>query len=306
MRWRQLMCYPFVLCVVCFYPAISFPQDFSKVEITTENLGGNIYMFQGSGGNLAASVGKDGIFLVDDQMAPLAGKIKSALSAISKGKVRFVLNTHWHFDHVGGNEALAKAGAVLVAHKTVRKRMSAEQVDAFFNSKTPPAPEIARPVLTYVKELDFFLNDEIIEVTHPVPAHTDGDSIVFFRNANVLHAGDIYFQGMYPFIDYSTGGSIDGVIQAGQAMLAMIDDKTKVIPGHGSLSTKADFKTYIDMLNDIRHSMAKYIEEGKSLEQIQKLKPTARYDAKWGNGFLPPEKFVQMLFDGMTGNSQAS
>jgi len=286
-----------VLLALALVPlAAAAQQDFSKVEITTDKLGANTYMLTGGGGNLGVSVGDDGVFIVDDQFAPLTPKITAAIAKLTNKPVRFVINTHWHFDHTGGNENFGNAGAVIVAHDNVRKRMSMEQFIEFLNMPIKPSPRAALPVVTFPSELRFHLNGEEIHAFHVAAAHTDGDAIVHFRTSNVIHLGDVFFNKLYPFIDTSSGGAIDGVIAACDKVLAMAGDNTKLIPGHGPLATKADLKAYRDMLSTVAERVRKQVREGKKLDEVVASKPTAEFDAVWGKGFLPAPKFVEMVF----------
>lgn len=270
-------------------------QDFSKVEIRTTKLSDTVYMLVGSGGNLALSAGEDAAFLVDDQYAPLTGKITAAVKAVTPKPVAFVLNTHWHSDHTGGNESLGKAGSVIVAHDNVRKRMDSEQLIEFLGMKTKPSPKAALPVITFSADTTFHLNGEAIHAWHAPRAHTDGDSIVVFRGSNVIHMGDIYFSGMYPFIDTSSGGTVDGVIAAADRVIAMADDDTKIIPGHGPLSNKAELKAYRDMLAAVSGRIRQLLKDGKRFEEIVAAGVSADHDEKWGKGFIAPAKFAEML-----------
>jgi glyoxylase-like metal-dependent hydrolase (beta-lactamase superfamily II) len=272
------------------------PPDFSKIEVTSEKVSGSVSMLKGAGGNIGVSVGPDGVFLVDDQYAPLTPKIRAAVAALSDKPIRFVLNTHWHGDHTGGNENLGQAGALVVAHDNVRKRMSAEQFIEAFGSKVPPAPAAALPVVTFTDAVTLHLNGDEIQGLHVPPAHTDGDSIVHFRKADVIHGGDTFFNGMYPFIDLSSGGSVQGVIAAADRMLAMAGEGTKIIPGHGPLATKADLKAYRDMLSTVWQRVSSQAKAGKTLEQVTASGPTADLDAKWGQGFLKGPQFVGIVF----------
>jgi len=285
-----------ICAAVLFAAAASAQDDFSKVEIQTEKLADSVYMMTGSGGNLGVSVGDDGVFLIDDQFAPLTPKIQAAIAKLSAKPVRFMLNTHWHFDHTGGNENLGKAGAVIVAQENVRKRLSEEGVIAFFGMKTKPEPPVALPVITFTRDLSFQLNGEEIRALHVPRAHTDGDTIVHFAKSDVIHTGDTFFNKMYPFIDTSSGGSVAGVLAATDRVLKMAGDKTKIIPGHGPLASRADLKVYRDMLAAVAGRVAGQIKQGRKLEEVVASKPTAQLDAAWGKGFLAPDKFVEMLY----------
>jgi cyclase len=271
-------------------------QDFSKVEVTSEKVAEGVYMLTGAGGNIGLSVGADAAFLIDDQYAPMTPKIKAAVAALTSKPVKFVLNTHWHGDHTGGNKDLGEAGILIVAHENVRKRMTTEQFLEAFGMKVPPADPAALPVVTFNDTVTFHLNGEEIYAFHIPPAHTDGDSIIQFRKANVLHGGDTFFNGMYPFIDLSTGGSVNGMIAAADRMLALAGDGTKIIPGHGPLATKVELKVFRDMLATARDRVAPLVKAGKTLEQVTAAKPLADLDAKWGQGFLKADTFVSILY----------
>ena len=274
-------------------------QDFSKVQIETIPVAEGIYMLVGSGGNIGLSVGQDGAFLIDDQYAPLTDKILKAISAVTDKPVRFLVNTHWHYDHTGGNENIGKAGTIIVAHDNVRKRLAKGQFMKVFNFNVPPAPPKALPVITFADSVTFHWNDETLEVLHPKSAHTDGDAVIFFKSTNVVHAGDLFFNGIYPFIDAESGGSMEGLIAGVDDVLDRIDDKTKIIPGHGPMGNKADLKAYHDMLAGVHARMTKLIEAGKNIEEIVAAKPTADYDAKWGGGFLKPDQWVKIVYAAM-------
>jgi glyoxylase-like metal-dependent hydrolase (beta-lactamase superfamily II) len=271
-------------------------QDLSKVEVTSEKVAEGVYMLKGAGGNIGLSVGADAAFLVDDQYAPLTPKIKAAVAALTSKPVKFVLNTHWHGDHTGGNKDLGEAGTLIVAHENVRKRMSTDQFIEAFGMKEPAADPAALPVVTFTDSVTFHLNGDEIQAFHVAPAHTDGDSVIHFRKANVLHGGDTFFNGMYPFIDLSTGGSVNGMIAAADRMLAIAGDGTRIIPGHGPLASKADLKAYRDMLATARDRVAALVKAGKTLEQVTAAKPLAELDAKWGQGFLKADPFVSILY----------
>jgi glyoxylase-like metal-dependent hydrolase (beta-lactamase superfamily II) len=234
--------------------------------------------------------------VVDDEFAPLVPKILTAIGRLSSKPVRFVVNTHWHGDHTGGNAGLGAEGAVIVAQDNVRKRMSTEQFNAFFKRTTPPSPAIALPIVTFAEGVRFYLDGEDIEVTHIGPGHTDGDSTVWFHKANVIHMGDNFFNGMYPAIDGDAGGSLDGMVTALEGVLGRIDDQTKVIPGHGPLGTKADLKRFHDMLVTIGDRVRQAIHDGKTQDQVLAMKPSADLDAVWGNGFLKPDFFVTLVY----------
>ncbi len=276
--------------------------DTSKVEIKTQALAGSVSMMEGAGGNIGVSAGDDGVFVIDDEFAPLAPKIKAAIAKISPKPLRFIFNTHWHGDHTGGNEAMAAAGALIVAHDNVRKRMSAEQVlEVMGGKRVPPSPEKALPVVTFSDEVTFHLNGDEIHVYHVANAHTDGDSIVYFTKANVMHMGDTFFNGFYPLLDYSTGGGIDGYVAAQEKALSLVNAETKIIPGHGPVGDKAALQKSHDMLKQARDAVAKAAAGGRTLDQVVAAKPTAPWDAQWGGGMIKPELFVTMIYKTLPG-----
>lgn len=271
-------------------------QDFSQVEIKTIPVAAGVYMLVGEGGNIGLSIGDDGVFIVDDQYAPLTDRIREAIAALTDRPIRFVINTHWHFDHTGGNENLGKAGASIVAHDNVRERMLKGQAIEAFDMVVPPAPKEALPVITFDEAVTFHWNGDTLEVIHPAPAHTDGDAVIYFDKANVVHTGDVYWNGFYPFIDASSGGSTAGVIDGIAAILARIDSDTRVIPGHGPLSNRAELQAYHDMLKTVHARIKALKEQGKTLEEIVAEKPTADYDAEWGDGFFSPDQWVKVVY----------
>lgn len=278
----------------------SFPgvraQDFDAVEIRTIPVAPGLHMMVGRGGNLAVSTGDDGVFLVDDQYAPLTQKIRAAIAALSDAPIRFVLNTHWHGDHTGGNENLGRGGALIFAHENVRERLSVEQFMEALGRRVPPSPEAALPVVTFTDAVTFHLNGDEVHAFHVPPAHTDGDALVHFRRANVIHMGDIYFSRGFPFIDLSSGGSVEGLIAAVDRVLAMADANTKLIPGHGPLSTRANLEKYRAMLVAIRDRIGGALADGQSLDQVLAARPTREFDQAWGQGFIDPEQFVRTVY----------
>ncbi len=273
----------------------SAQQDFSKVEIKTTALRDGTHMLTGAGGNIVASAGSDGVFIIDDQFAPLSDKIRAAVGKLSDKPLRFVVNTHWHGDHTGGNENLGKAGAVIVAHDNVRKRMSVEQL--LLGNKIPASPSAALPVVTFASDLNLHLNGDSVHVQHVAHAHTDGDALVKFERANVLHMGDVYFNGLYPFIDASSGGSIGGLLAAIDSGLALSDDNTIVVPGHGPVSNRSELAAYGAMLKGYRDRIAALKTEGKTLAQAIAAKPTAATDDALGKAFIKPDQLVTFIYE---------
>ncbi len=273
-------------------------QDFSKVEITAQKLADTVYMLTGAGGNIGLSIGDDAVVMVDDQFAPLTPKIQEAIGKLTPKPVKFLVNTHWHFDHTGGNENFAGAGAIIVAHENVRKRMSVESVIEFLGMKFKAEPRAALPSITFTRDTTFDVNGDELFVQHVSNAHTDGDAIVHFRKSNVIHMGDTFFNKLYPFIDSSSGGSVEGVIANADRILKLAGDDTRIIPGHGPLATKADLKAYRDMLATVSGRIKKQVKAGRTLAQVIDSKPTAQFDEVWGKGFLNAQRFVEMLYKG--------
>jgi cyclase len=276
------------------------PPDFSQVTVKVIPVASGIYMLEGLGGNIGLSVGKDDAFLIDDQYAPLSAKIKAAVATVTPKPVRFVVNTHWHFDHVGGNEALAGSGAIIFAHENTRRRMSSDQFIAAMNRKVPASPTAALPVITFSDTITFYTNDDTVRTFHVANAHTDGDAIIFFRKANVIHMGDTFFNGRYPLIDLSSGGSLVGMIAAANQGLAMTNADTRFIPGHGPLATRADLVRYRDMLVATRDRVGKLIAEHRTLKEILDAKPLADLDAQWGTGNIKSDQFLTIVYQSLT------
>ncbi len=274
-------------------------QDMSDVQIETIPVADGIYMLTGQGGNIGLSVGGDGAFLIDDQMAPMTDKIMAAIRELTDKPVEFVVNTHFHGDHVGGNEALGKSGSVIIAHENTRKRLTTKQIIAAFGMEMPPQPADALPVITFPKKITLHYNGDEISVIHTKHAHTDGDAFIHFKKANVIHGGDIVFNGFYPFIDAPNGGNIHGVIHAVNTILNHCDDETKIIPGHGGLASRADLIAYREMLMVVYARIRAMLEQGMSVEQVVAAAPTADYDEKYGKGIFQPAQWVGLVASGM-------
>lgn len=272
-------------------------RDWSKVDVQTSPLRLGTHLVTGAGGNIVVSVGEDGTFIIDDQFAPLHGKIVAALQAIDTKPVRFVINTHWHGDHTGGNEAFGSSGAVIVAHDNVRKRMSTQQFDAQMKPKGEPSPDAALPVVTFAEGVTLHLNGDNVRVVHVAAAHTDGDALVKFENANVLHMGDTFFHGNYPFIDASSGGGINGVLVAVDTGLGLADADTIVVPGHGARTDRAGLAAYGALLKDYRDRIAGKKADGQTLEQVIAARPTAETDAAMGQGFIKADALVRAIYE---------
>jgi len=263
---------------------------FAKVEIKAEKLADGVAVLFGAGGNIGVSYGPDGTVLIDDQYAPLTGKIQAAVKDLGADPVKYLINTHWHGDHSGGNENLGRAGALIMAHDHVRERLIKG------NDRVPPAAPEALPVITYHDGIKLHLNGDEVRVQHMKHAHTDGDSIVFWKKANILHMGDLFFHKMsLPFIDLSSGGNARGVLAAAEKALTMVDDETKIIPGHGPMATRADLIAYRDMLQSVITAVEKAQGEGKSLAAVQTMKPAAQWDVN-PDAFIKGDAFVEAVY----------
>jgi len=275
--------------------------EWDRVEIVTHDLGDGLYMLEGFGGNIGVSAGEDGILLVDDQYAPLTGKIRAALAEISDAPVRFVVNTHWHADHTGGNEKLGAAGAVLVAHDNTRLHLIQAMADMDIEAMLRPSPD-SLPVLTFDDRLTFHLNGERVQALHIPPAHTDGDVIVIFKEANVIHVGDDYFNGYYPFIDVAHGGSIDGMIAFLGNLVGMSDTETQIIPGHGPVAGRADVERYRADLIEIRRRVHDAIADGRALEELIAARPLEDFDPRYASDVVGQADVLRMVYRSLIRN----
>jgi cyclase len=271
--------------------ALGQNNDFSSVVITPHRVAGNIHYLEGQGGNIGLSVGDDGVVMVDDQFAPLTDRILDAIEELSDEPIRFVINTHIHPDHTGGNENLGGMGIPIVAHDRVRVRM----LQGIRGG--PPAPAAARPVITYGDRVSMHLNGEDIDLIKAPPAHTDGDTFVFFRSSNVLHLGDVFRTGAFPVIDTSNGGTAGGTIAALRLAVALANPDTAILPGHGQLSDESDVQEFLDMVIDVNDRVSELIDEGMSLEQVIAANPTRAYARR---GLGDPERFLTGLYDSLT------
>ena len=281
--------------------SVSAQTNYDTVKIRPVKLSEQIYMLKGSGGNIGVMIGKEGTLLIDNQFAPLSNKINGAVKTLDPGEIKFMINTHLHGDHSGGNENFYKMGATIVAHDQVRERMIKESFNARANRTTPPRDKEAWPAITFSDKLNFHLNDEDIILHHFDIGHTDGDVIVQFKKANVIHTGDAFVRYGYPFIDISSGGGVNGFINTLDKILLLIDDNTKVIPGHGEVATKADVKKVRDNIADIRDQVAAALKKGKKIEDMAALGITDKYDAEYGKGFVKGKDFVLMVAENLKG-----
>jgi glyoxylase-like metal-dependent hydrolase (beta-lactamase superfamily II) len=286
------------IVLLLFAISVTAQTDFSKVEIKVTKVAGNVYMLEGAGGNIGVSVGDDGILIVDDQFAPLADKIRAALKGIADKKLRFILNTHWHGDHTGGNVAFGPEAPV-IAHDNVRKRMAVEQKSEVFKRTTPASPKEALPVITFNQNLTVHFNGEDIRAIHFPQGHTDGDSVIFFAGSNVVHLGDDFFAGRFPFVDLESGGSVEGLTKNIGEIITKIPAGAKLIPGHGPLSGIEDLMNYHNMLVTTSDIVRAKIKAGKTLEQI-KTEGLPDTWKSWGTGFIKTDVWLETIYRSAT------
>jgi glyoxylase-like metal-dependent hydrolase (beta-lactamase superfamily II) len=269
---------------------------FDTAKIVAEKIRDGIYCLSGPGGNIGVLIGEDGVLLVDCGVTGRTDAIKAAVAEISPKPIRTLVNTHWHFDHTGGNEFLGKTGVAIVAHDNVRQRLSTDQTIALLNMKFPAAPAVALPVVSFNDTLTLHRNGETLHLAVVPPAHTDGDTIVRFAKANVVHMGDLFFNGVYPVIDSSSGGTVDGMIAAAERVLKLTDAETKIIPGHGPLATAKELKQARDLLATLREAILPLIKAGKTVEEAVAAKPTRTLDDQYGKGFVSGDLVVRMFY----------
>lgn len=286
------------IMIICLCAIRTSAQDFSKVEIKATKVAGNVYMLEGSGGNIGVSVGPDGILIVDDQYAPLADKIKAALKTLGEGKLKFILNTHYHGDHTGGNIAFGPE-APIIAQTNVRKRLSEEQKSKLFNRTTPASPKEALPVITFDNAVSVFFNGEEIKVIHFPHGHTDGDSVIFFTGANVVHMGDDFFNGRFPFVDLDAGGDVEGMTKNIGDIMSKLPAGVKIIPGHGPLSDADGLKAFHNMLLQTTDIVRKRMAAGKTLDQI-KTEGLPEEWTTWGSGFIKTDVWLTIVHNSLS------
>ncbi len=283
---------PLLALLLCI-PAAAKPPDFEKVEIRVEKVAGSVYLLTGLGGNIGLSIGADGVVVVDDQFAPLVPRIREAIRGITPEPVRFVLNTHWHFDHSGGNAPFA-AEATIIAHENARRRMRDGDPKLVAGHAIQPAAPEALPVITFDQSLSVHLNGEEVRALHYPNGHTDGDVVVFFPQSKVVHMGDTFITLGFPFVDVASGGSLLGLIENLDAVLGALPDDVKVIPGHGTLSTKAELRTFTDALRGCVELVRAARREGRTLAEMQQTNVLGKYDAL-GQGFIPTRDFIALI-----------
>jgi glyoxylase-like metal-dependent hydrolase (beta-lactamase superfamily II) len=271
-------------------------QAAAQAPVKVTKLTDTLFLLQGVGGNMVAQIGPDGKLLIDSSFSTAAPRIKDALDKLDSHPLRLLINTHWHFDHTDGNAAMHDAGAFIVAHRNTRTRLSTPQEIAFYHLRLPASPTASLPQETFEESETLYFNNDELSLVHIPPAHTDTDISIFFKNGNVLHAGDVWFNGMYPFIDGSSGGNVNGMIQGCDQLLAVADDKTKIVPGHGPLGDKAALTAYREMLATIATRVLKLKSSGQTVEQAVAAKPTAELDAAWGKGMFSGDAFTALVY----------
>jgi glyoxylase-like metal-dependent hydrolase (beta-lactamase superfamily II) len=281
---RRALAVSVALVVFLAVPQRGSAQNFDEIQISTTPVAGSIYMLQGSGGNIGLSIGDDATILVDDQFAPLTQKIQAAVAALTRTPVDFVINTHWHYDHTDGNTNFGRAGATIVAHENARTRMMRTDTVSLNNRVQEAYGPDGLPKITFYQSMRFHLNDNVIDVIHLRNAHTDGDAAVYFRDANVLHTGDTFTRSALPFIDQPNGGTLDGMIEAAWTMAGLIDDQTRIIPGHGALSTRADLLAHHTKLVAIRDRLREHAARGHTPDQVVAANPVRDYAPEMNAG----------------------
>ena len=291
----------FVVSVILFISLSNSPFVFAThLELNTTKLTDSMYVIHGSGGNVILSIGNDGIILVDDQYAPVTEKMKSVVTNITNKPIKFVINTHWHPDHTGGNERLGEEGAIIVSHENVRKRLKYDQFFEMINQTIPALSKKGLPIITFSDNMTFYQDADEIRITHLDKGHTDGDSAVYFTQNNVIHIGDDFSDKAYPFLDLSTGGSIDGLISSLQSIISMINNDTIIVAGHSGISNQTKVKDYLSMLIDVRSLISNMIKEDKTLNEIIQSKPTAKYDTTyWDYSFIKPKHLVTNIYESL-------
>jgi cyclase len=292
----------FLLCVVVLCASISpLHAEDKPVEFNTFQLSDTVYMLRGQGGNVGISDGEDGLFIIDDQVRPVTKELLQAIRKISGKPIKIVVNTHYHADHVGGNEAIGGAGAMIIAHDNIRKRMTTEQVSIFMNATTPPYAKDALPLVTFNDRMSLHMNGETATAYHVPNGHTDGDSIIHFPVSNVIHMGDMFFNGLYPYVDLDAGGSIQGLVAAAELALSLADDSTRIIPGHGPLAVTDELRSYRDYLVQAIANVQELVDQGMTLEQVIAAQPTKKWDEELGKTWITPPQFATFIYNSLKG-----
>lgn len=286
------------LAASALFAVQAFGQNLEEMEFSQQEVAPGLYMLQHmAGGNIGLLVGEDGVLMIDDHISQVSEKLKAAVAEVTDQPIKFLVNTHWHFDHTGNNAVYGVEGSIIVAHDNVRYRLKNGQQSSAFGRPVPPAPQEALPVITFDEGLSFHLNDETVEVLHPPPAHTDGDAVVYFKNANVAHLGDMYWNGFYPLVDGTSGGSLPGMIAGIEAALKRVNADTKIIPGHGMLSNRAQLENFLQMLKTSKVRVGKLKDAGNTLEEVVAAAPLKDLDATWGQGFIKPELWLTIVYN---------
>ncbi len=277
---------------------VQFSQQAQPVPVTTTDLGDGLYMLQGRGGNIGVLAGEDGVFVIDSQYADMAPGILSAINEIAGETPRYLVNTHWHGDHTGGNSIIGDTGTTIIAHQGVRDRVTVDVTRDFFGDEvtTPAAPPEAWPVITFNDQMTLYLNGQTVRLIHAPDAHTDGDTFIYFEEANVLHTGDLMFNGMFPFVDITSGGSFTGFVSASQAMSDTINEDTRIIPGHGALASKSDIAATLDMLGGVMAAVQAEIDAGKEIDAVLEAAPLTPWVEDWATGFMTEPRFTRLVY----------
>lgn len=290
----------FALCVLSAgFISFAITGQAADVKVTPIQVTEHIYMITGEGGNIGLFIGEDGTFLIDDQFAPLTEKIVAAIKSVGGDYPKFLINTHYHGDHTGGNENLGQGGTLIFSHDNVRERLSTGSFIEAFNMKRAGVSREGLPVVTFSENISFHLNGDSIRAAHVAHAHTDGDSFIYFKEANVIHAGDFFFNGFYPFIDVTHGGSLKGMITAVDRVLSLADENTKIIPGHGPLGDKEQLASYRQMLQIAYERLRSLKAEGKTAQEAAAAKPLADLEATWGDGLFKSDQWIELIYSGV-------
>ncbi len=296
MRTKIVSFFTVLLTGMLCFVALGQAED---VQISATKITKQLYMLSGQGGNIGLFIGPDGTFLIDDQFAPLTEKIIASIKSVGGDIPKFLINTHYHGDHTGGNEKLGNGGTLIFSHNNVRDRLESGSFIAAFNKKRAGISEEGLPVVTFSQDITFHINDETVTAIHVPHAHTDGDSFIHFKTANVIHAGDFFFNGFYPFIDVTHGGSLKGMIQAVDQVLALADDNTKIIAGHGPLGNKEQLSIYRQMLQTAYDRLNKLKIEGKTAKEAAASNPLADLEEIWGDGLFKGDRWIELIYSGI-------